>query len=169
MNHECLNIYRICRKNAGLTREKASELLSVSSRSLANYEVYHIELGKYLPPDDVVLKMAEVYKAPYLPLQHIVQNTVVGRSILPGFELMDLPRAFLKFQSEMADIQPIESEMRRVILDDVIEEHEEKTSELFIKEVLETIFSGFGLIFSAIEKRPLQEQRSLKNINFLGR
>ncbi|WP_051355881.1 helix-turn-helix domain-containing protein [Acetobacterium malicum] len=160
MKESCKSIYRICRDRAGLTQEVAAPKLGVSVRALGNYEAYSLEVGKNMPPEDVVLCMAKVYGTPWLPLLHLKENTLIGKAIFPDVELTNLPLAFLKFQAEIGDIQPLESEMRKVILDNRIDEHELETSEIFIKELMEGIMSGWSLIFSAIEKRPLLEQRS---------
>lgn len=160
MKESCKSIYRIGRDRAGLTQEEAATKLGISVRALGNYEAFSLEVGKNMPPEDVVLSMAKVYGTPWLPLIHLRENTLIGRAIFPDVELTDLPLAFLKFQAEIGDIQPLESEMRKVILDNHIDEHEIETSETFIKELMEGIMSGWSLIFSAIEKRPLLEQRS---------
>ncbi|PKM71913.1 MAG: transcriptional regulator, partial [Firmicutes bacterium HGW-Firmicutes-17] len=55
---------------------------------------------------------------------------------------------------------PLESEMRKVILDNHIDDHELETSEKFNKELMEALGAGLSLYFSTIEKRPLHEQRS---------
>lgn len=60
MNNRCINFYRTCREFAGLTQEQASERLNISVRSLANYE------SGYTIPNDIVVRMSEVYNAPEL-------------------------------------------------------------------------------------------------------
>jgi transcriptional regulator with XRE-family HTH domain len=160
MKESYRSIYRICRDRSGLTQEEAAPKLGISVRALGSYEAYSIDVGKHMPPEDVVLNMAKLYGTPWLPLIHLKENTLIGREIFPDVELTDLPLAFLKFQAEIGDIQPLESEMRKVILDNHIDVHEIETSETFIKELMEGIMSGWSLIFSAIEKRPLLEQRS---------
>ncbi|AFA50250.1 helix-turn-helix transcriptional regulator [Acetobacterium woodii] len=155
MKETCKSIYRICRDHANLNQDEAAEKLDVHTHTLSNYE-----LGKNVPPDEVILRMAKIYGTPWLPLLHLKENTLIGREIFPNIEVTNLPEAFLKFQAEISDIHPLESEMRKVILDNRIDEHEIETSETFIKEVMEGIMSGWSLIFSAIEKRPLLEQRS---------
>ena len=42
MQNDCGNIYRSARKFAGLTQERAAELLGLSVRSLADYETGYI-------------------------------------------------------------------------------------------------------------------------------
>lgn len=147
------SIYRICRDRAGLTQEEAAPKLGVSVRALGSYEAYTLEVGKNMPPEDIVLSMANIYGTPWLPLLHLKENTLIGQAIFPDVELTDLPLAFLKFQAEIGDISPLEPEMRKVILDNHIDEHELKTSEIFNKELIEVIMSAQSLLFSAIEKK----------------
>ena len=160
MKESCKSIYRICRDRAKLTQEEAAPKLGVSVRALGNYEAFSLEVGKNIPPEDIILAMAKIYRTPWLPLMHLKENTLIGRSIFPDMQLTDLPMAFLKFQAEMGDVHPLECGMRKIILDNQIDQDEIETSERFIKELMEGIMSGFSLIFSTIEKRPLREQRS---------
>ena len=52
MQTDCTNIYQNARKAAGLTQERAAELMGLSARSLADYEA-----GLRLPPNDVADRM----------------------------------------------------------------------------------------------------------------
>lgn len=54
MQNDCVNIYQSARKIAGLTQERAAELLGLSARSLADYEA-----GLRLPPNDVADRIVE--------------------------------------------------------------------------------------------------------------
>lgn len=54
MQNDCANIYQSARKIAGLTQERAAELLGLSARSLADYEA-----GLRLPPNDVADRIVE--------------------------------------------------------------------------------------------------------------
>ena len=54
MQNDCVNIYQSARKIAGLTQERAAELLGLSARSLADYEA-----GLRLPPHDVADRIVE--------------------------------------------------------------------------------------------------------------
>ena len=54
-----------------MTRPKAAMLLIVSERSLAEYE-----LDGRVVPDWLVLKMTEIYRTPWLRVQHLQRNPV---------------------------------------------------------------------------------------------
>jgi len=93
MKRTCENIYKSARVDAGLTQEKAAEMLFISTRSLCDYES-----GKTIPPEDVVSRMVDVYDSPRLGYQHLKQNNIVGRRLLPDLKTNDLPRAVLRLQ-----------------------------------------------------------------------
>ncbi|MFV0470320.1 MAG: hypothetical protein ACK5MK_15530, partial [Dysgonomonas sp.] len=99
------------------------------------------------------------YKTPFLPILHLKENTKIGNSIFSDVELLDLPLAFLKMQVELGDIKPLEDDMRKVVLNNKIDDHEVEFSDQFTKELMEIVTSSLSLIFSANEKRPLRDQR----------
>ena len=73
------NIYQTARLAAGLTQERAAELLDASVESIKAYET-----GQRLPPDARVAAMADVYGSPGLRLQHARATDELG--VLPEEE-----------------------------------------------------------------------------------
>lgn len=90
MQSDCANIYQTARKIAGFTQERAAELLTLSTRSLADYET-----GLRLPPNDVVDRMVTVYNSQLLAVQHLRASTQFARELLPDVQMMTLPEAVL--------------------------------------------------------------------------
>lgn len=90
MQNDCTNIYQSARKIAGLTQERAAELLGLSVRSLADYEA-----GLRLPPNDVADQMVTVYNSQLLEVQHLRNSTQIARDLLPDVQTMGLPEAVL--------------------------------------------------------------------------
>lgn len=90
MQNDCTNIYQSARKIAGLTQERAAELLGLSPRSLADYES-----GLRLPPNDVADRMVTVYNSQLLAVQHLRNSTQFARDLLPDIQAMALPEAVL--------------------------------------------------------------------------
>ena len=90
MQNDCANIYQSARKIAGLTQERAAELLGLSVRSLADYEA-----GLRLPPNDVADQMVTVYNSQLLEVQHLRNSTQIARDLLPDVQTMGLPEAVL--------------------------------------------------------------------------
>ena len=90
MQNDCTNIYQSARKIAGLTQERAAELLGLSPRSLADYES-----GLRVPPNDVADRMVTVYNSQLLAVQHLRNSTQFARDLLPDVQTMALPEAVL--------------------------------------------------------------------------
>lgn len=90
MQNDCTNIYQSARKIAGLTQERAAELLGLSPRSLADYES-----GLRLPPNDVADRMVTAYNSQLLAVQHLRNSTQIARDLLPDVKVMALPEAVL--------------------------------------------------------------------------
>lgn len=65
MSKICENRYKECRERVGFTQSQAAEMLHVSERSLSDYEN-----NKTKVPDDVVLRMTQIYNAPTLTWCH---------------------------------------------------------------------------------------------------
>ncbi|MFA5659553.1 MAG: helix-turn-helix domain-containing protein, partial [Oscillospiraceae bacterium] len=92
MYEQWVNIYQTARESSGLTQEKAAERIGVSTESIRIYES-----GKRIPPDDVVVRMVDIYDARYLAYQHIKENVKAAGSLIPSnVEIKDLPTAVLR-------------------------------------------------------------------------
>ena len=146
MHISCLNIYRLARDSAGITREQASEKINSSVRSLADYET-----GKTVPGDDIVCLMIEVYNTQWLSYKHLQQSSKVGQRYLPDIELTDLPKSVLRFQKEVNDLSRVKDDMVEVACDGRIEEDEMHRWSKAKKEVKEVIKAGFELLFARQE------------------
>lgn len=115
MSPEYRNIYQIARESAGITQERAAELINVSVESVRAYES-----GRRIPPDDVVIHMIEVYNAQYLAYQHLKTSAEVGRRYLPDIEIKDLPAAILKLEKEVSDFLKCQDELINITYDGAI-------------------------------------------------
>lgn len=76
------NYYKISREHSYLTQEVAAELLSISPRSLSDYET-----GKTTPSDEVVEKMVEIYKTRLLGWWHLRSTSELAKKCLPDIQL----------------------------------------------------------------------------------
>lgn len=153
MNSTSTNIYKLCREKARMTQTVASDKLSVGLRTLATYEAYNAgKLEGTPPPEDIILKMAEVYQAPQLPLKHLAENTAIGRKYIPTFELMELPVAFLRFQQEREEVEGLETLMRNAIIDNKISNDEQELVNRFLKEISDLTVIGWAFFYSILEK-----------------
>ena len=88
MNDEYRTMYARHRKAAGLTQEKAAELLGVAVRTLANWEA-----GIYTPPDDMVARMCDAYPAPMLALEHLRASSALAAGLIPDASELPLAQA----------------------------------------------------------------------------
>ena len=137
------NIYKIARESAGLTQEKAAELIDISVRSLRMYEY-----NERTPNDEVVLKMIEIYNAQYLAYQHLKTKTKVGKEHLPEIEITDLSQSVLAFLDECADLDKIEHTLIKISKDNKIDKTEIDDWNRTAKEIQDVISTGLKIIFS---------------------
>ena len=126
----CRNIYKTYRVNAGFTQEQAAEILTVSVRSLADYET-----GKRIPSDEVVCAMVRTYDDKCLAYMHLKENTLVGMRYLPEVEFSDIAKSVLKLQKEISDMRKVNDSMIEIACDGVIDEHEEEEWKGIAKEI----------------------------------
>lgn len=115
------NIYQAAREAAGMTQERAAELIGLSVESIRSYE-----LEKRVPADETVIKMAEIYGgANYLAYQHLKHKSMVGNAILPDVLEVPLSQAALQMVNEMNEFIQCEPEIIRITMDGVIDTNEE--------------------------------------------
>lgn len=121
MQAPCTNIYQAARKAAGLTQERAAELLGLSVRSLADYES-----GLRLPPNDVADRMVMVYNSQVLAVQHLRNSTQFARDLLPEVRPMALPEAVLTLIDAVYDFadDKLDRELIDIARDGVISPEE---------------------------------------------
>lgn len=113
------NIYRFARVSADMSQEVAAELLHTSSRSLSDYEA-----GRTIPPDDIVCAMVDIYSSRWLAYEHLRTSSRVGQMFLPEIDFSDLPKAVLRFQKEVGDIQLISRDMIEIACDGEVDQGE---------------------------------------------
>lgn len=166
MNEKCKGVLKTFRERAGYTQEEAACELCLSVHTLSNYESYSLEVRKHLPPEETVLKMAELYQSDYMKILFLNETNLIFRSIFSNVELLDLPTAFIKFQSETEEVHELENKMRKVILDNRIDDHELEVSGLFLKELMESAMSSLSLAFSTLEKTPVRKPHKNKKLHF---
>lgn len=85
---EFRTMYARHRNAAGITQEKAAELLGCAVRTVQAYEA-----GEIIPPDQTVALMCDVYPAPMLALEHLRAASSMGRELIPEITRMSLPQA----------------------------------------------------------------------------
>ncbi|MGL4283622.1 MAG: helix-turn-helix domain-containing protein, partial [Eubacterium aggregans] len=97
MNNSGENIYRKCRKEAGLSTKEAAPLIGVQERTLRGYECFIYGSGGACPPEEVVLNMARAYGTLEVVYRHVSENTLLGRLLIPDVDFDEnMALAYLK-------------------------------------------------------------------------
>jgi transcriptional regulator with XRE-family HTH domain len=131
MQEQHTNIYETARKSSGLTQERAAEQIGVSVGSIKDYES-----GKRIPPDDVVVRMIDIYDSRYLACQHLRENVKAAHSILPvNIEVRDLSSSILRLQKEVNDFIKCRDDMIEITCDGVISDDERPRWDNIMKEL----------------------------------
>lgn len=130
MPQEYLNIYQTARRAAGITQERAAELLGISVESVRSYES-----GARIPPDDAVVRMADVYCTQFLAYQHLRASAEIARTYMPEVEAGDLATAILKLQKEVNDFLKCREDLLDITCDGIISEDERPRWEQILKEL----------------------------------
>ncbi len=143
----CGNIYQIARKTRGYTQEEAAELLHISTRSISDYEV-----GKTIPPDDIVCGMIELYKCKWLGYKHLQTSNLVGQKYLPEISVTDLPKSVLRLQKEVGDLRHIHDDMIDIACDGVVDHTEKERWRLVTKAIDEVVGAALSVLFTSIRK-----------------
>lgn len=119
MANVCENPYKIARKMAGFTQERAAVLLNVSVDSLRDYEA---DLRPV--PNDVAFAMCGVYNANHLAIEHLRMSSI-GRAALPKFKLCELPVAVLGLLDAVQKFVDKNPEIISITADGVISPEEQ--------------------------------------------
>lgn len=173
MNDNCKNILKMFRLRAGISQEEAASALSISVHTLYNYESYSNYSRKNMPPEEIVLEMMDLYitdpdparrkmRQFYMGIMYLCETNQIFSGIFCGVKSRNLSEAFINYQMELEDVQTMEQQMRRVIVDDQIEDHETDVAGAFLKELLESTFANVVFAVSAMEKTVIPQKITKK-------
>lgn len=147
MQDDFRNMYGRYRRAAGLTQERAAELLDCSVRTLANWET-----GVNVPPDDKVVLMCDVYQSPTLAIEHLRASTILARTILPAVTQVSLPQAVCTLLSRVQQFA------HRHRTDDLLQIAEDGKIDQLERDNFEDIIEELeGIIQAALALRYAQE------------
>ena len=113
------SIYRKYREDAGLTRERASELLEWISPD----RIDRIERGAVPHPDEV-LQMAERYKRPELCNYYCTHSCRIGQALIPEVQSKDLAIIVLELLSTLNTLEKEKNRLIEITADGSITEDE---------------------------------------------
>ncbi len=144
------NIYQNARKLAGLTRERAAELLNMSVRCLADYET-----GQRIPPNDVVDQMTVVYNNLGLAIQHVRASSNAARLLLPEVRDIALPQAVLELIDAVYDFADDKSDRALIDIarDGVIDDAERPRYDRIVDKLQGIMAAAMALSFATKHRK----------------
>lgn len=139
MLKDYINIYQASRNSAGMTQERAAELLGVSVESIRDYEG-----GKRFPPNQIVARMIELYSSPYLAIQHINNSAKELAEFLPQLRENSLQGATLCLLNDLEEVNALRSRIINITCDGKVDESEQEefhAIKLELKDAVNSIMS----------------------------
>lgn len=146
MEQKCPNLYQRARLSTGLTQERAAELLGLSVESLKQYEA-----GRTVPKDETVARMVEVYRLPWLALEHSQATDTLG--VLPEVEPRPLPMASIALRNRLHDATGRLDALLRIAEDGIIDDTERPEFDDIVSELRETMTAIYQVIYSGAETK----------------
>lgn len=145
MSETGMNIYGRYRRAAGLTQERAAELLGCAVRTLANWE-----RDVNTPPDSMVVRMADVYQAPTIAIEHLRCTTMLARDILPVVKIVPLSQAVCGLIAAVRSFMEGDCDwaLLDIASDGAVDELEEKEFTRLIEELDRIVQAALTLKFS---------------------
>lgn len=125
------NIYQLCREENGLTREKASELMTGVSAS--RIEKIEYELQEPTPYD--IVQMADCYKRPDLCNYYCSHKCVIGDRYVPEVKISELSNIILETVATLNEINPLTNRLIQIARDGKITDDEIKDFALISKRL----------------------------------
>ena len=146
MEQKCPNLYKRARLSTGMSQERAAEILGLSAESLKQYEG-----GRRVPPDDVVSKMVEVYRLPWLALEHAQATDTLG--VMPEVTPRPLPLASIALRNRLHDATGRLDALLRIAEDGIIDDKERPEFDDIVAELRETMTAIYQVIYSGAETK----------------
>ena len=141
------NIYQSARGTTRYTQEQAAELLEISVESVKAYEN-----DLRLPPNLTVVRMAQIYDAPWLALEHLAA-TAAPLGVLPEVRVQSLPTAVISLINRAADFRDHHRQLLRIAEDGIIDESERPLFEDITGELEELIAAAYSVIYPMEAKK----------------
>ena len=132
MPQETRNIYKTCRKAAGLTQEAAAERLGISVESLRAYET-----GQRMPPDEVVEAMSDLYNTLHLIVRHVREKNAMYGRVVPEVPQIGVLEASAKLRNRLDSFAERRGAKRLMLIteDNVIDDSERPEFDEILEEL----------------------------------
>lgn len=112
--------YQLCREEAGLTREQASELMEGVSSS----RIEKIEYEQQEPESYDIIQMADCYKRPDICNYYCAHKCKIGERYVPEIKMTDLPEVVLETIGSLNEIYPMTNNLIQISRDGIISDNE---------------------------------------------
>lgn len=114
------NIYQLSREDAGLTREKAEDIMQYVSAE----RIEKIESEKSLPHPDEILAMADCYNVHTLPNYYCTHSCPIGEKYIKEVKVKDLSQITLETLASLNSLDLAKNRFIEITVDGVISEDE---------------------------------------------
>ena len=144
MPEEYRNIYKIARRNAGITQEAAAEQLGISVESVRAYET-----GQRIPPNHVVSRMVICYNAQRLAVQHVNLYDELASSIIPVIQPRTMMESVVRLFNRLTRFAKNHSVERlmQIAEDNRVDEEERAEYDAIVEDLKELIQCDMELRF----------------------
>ena len=142
------NLYFRSREKAGLSREKASELIGFMSDD----RIERIESEKSEPHPDEILAMAECYKDPLLANMYCTGECPIGKKYVPKVNAAGLSQIVLEVIDSVNGLSASKDRLISISADGIITEDERPDLEKIVAQ-LDRISSAAGTLKIWMEQR----------------
>ena len=151
MPEEYRNIYKTCRKAAGLTQEAAAERLGISVESIRAYET-----GQRVPPDEVVEAMSDLYNTLHLIVRHVREKNAMYSRVVPEVPKMDVLAASARLTNRIYRFAERHADKRLMLIaeDNVIDANERPEFDAILEALQEIVSAALALRCAQSEQAP---------------
>ena len=153
-------IYQICREKAGLSREKASELMEGMSAS----RIEKIEYETQHPTPFDIVKMADCYKTPDLCNYYCSHQCEIGDRYVPAIQVSALPNIILETVACLNEINPLTSRLIQIARDGKITD-DELHDFAYISSKLDEVSLAIHSLNLWVEKTASENNLNLELLN----
>ena len=154
------NIYQTYREEAGLTREKASDLMDGISAD----RIERIEYESQVPTPYDVVQMADCYQRPDLCNYYCSHKCAIGDRYVPEVEIADLPAIILETIAGLNEVNALTNRMIQIARDGVISPDEIKDFAL-ISYKLDAVSLAIDALNHWVDKTACENSLDLDLLN----
>lgn len=146
---ESKNIYQAAREYAGLTQDKAADLIKAGKDSIASYET-----GRRIPSNELVVAMAKAYNYPELLNDHCC-NCPVGKILAKPIDrenINNIYKLIINLCNSLSNAEKISNDFMDIFDDGKVDKTEEKLFKLRFDEILTLNALTNDFIFFSMKK-----------------